>query len=58
MGAALLSLWSLVGEPEFSLGDFGELERLCGRQKKKIYVESGSFMLILDELEGKESGCF
>ena len=58
MGVAPLSLWSLVDEPKFSLGDFGELELLCGSQKKKIRVESRSFMLILDDLEGKESGCF
>ena len=58
MGAAPFSLWSLVVEPKFSLGDFGELEWLCGRQKKKICLESGSFMLILDDLEGKESVCF
>ena len=58
MGATPLFLRSLVGDPKFSFGDFGELERLCGRPKNKICVESRSFMLILDNLEGKESGCF
>ena len=45
MGAAPLSFWSLVGELKFSLGDFGELERLCDRQKRKICVVSGSLSL-------------
>ena len=31
---------------------------MVGKKKKKISVESGSFMLIMDDLEGKESGCF
>ena len=58
MGAVPFSFWSFMGKSEVNKGDLDELERLCGRQKKEISVESGSFLLILDNLEGYESGCF
>lgn len=52
--ASLLSFLSYVGESEVSWGYFIEPEWVCGWQEMQDGVASGSFVSLLDDLEGKE----
>ena len=54
MGPSPFSLWSYVGDSEFCVGYFGELERPSCRQKTEKSMASKSSLLILDNLEGEE----
>ena len=54
MGASYLSFWCHMGEPEVSVRYHVELERFFVRQKMEKGVTSGSFILILNSMEGLE----
>ena len=52
MGATLPSLWRCVHKPKFNTGYLVKLENCFGRQRNEEDVASGTFMLILNEVEG------
>ena len=58
LGVAPFSLWNLLGKPSISVRYPYAVERIFCLKGLENIVQSGTFVYLLDGLEGKEWCCF